>query len=326
MRAWWLLLLIAALVAPVTPGAAQVPQPGPEVVVLVYHPYPDDADPLGFPYGPDCSRACDAFVVRHGGKAPFTDGIAFPGFAADGVILQEGLGDGDAFASTLGMYEQAVQERLAADTPVTLSVATRVLDDAVRASIWIETEASITGGLRIWAALVEDPVDYRPPAALSNGVYEHPFTVRSVRDLGAIALSPGSEERVDIDMATDSGWDPAHLRLAVWIEQDRAALGTFGPGETIQAVSHAVTAAGITRQVDRAVLVEAYSASWCDPCLIGDEALEEVAAAHGLPTGRSLADADTSYLRDGPIPLPVLLGAGLLGAALFAWTRLGDRP
>ncbi len=320
MRVWWILLLLVA------PAAAQVPEPGPEVVVLVYHPFPDDADILGFAYGPDCSRACDAFVVRHGGSAPFTDGIAFPGFVADGVLRREGLGDGPAFAATLDMYESAVQDRLTADTPLTLSVATRVLDTSVRASVWLETDTNIAGGLRMWAALVEDPVHYRPPAALSNGVYEHPFTVRAVRDLGSIALTAGVEERVDLDMPVDAAWDTAKLRIAVWVEQDRAALGTFDPGETVQAVSHVVSAGGVTRQEDRAVLVEAYSASWCDPCLIGDEALEEVAQMHGLPTGRSLSDADPSYIRDGPIPMPVLLVAGLIGAALFALARIGERP
>ncbi len=320
MRVWWLLLLLVA------PVAAQVPQPGPEVVVLVYHPYPDDADILGFPYGPDCSRACDAFVMRHGGTSLFADGIAFPGFAADGVIFKEGLGEGQAFQATLDMYEGAVRERLGADTPLALSVATRVLDTSVRASVWLDTQSSIAGGLHMWAALVEDPVHYRPPAALSNGVYEHPFTVRAVRDLGTVAVSPGAQERIDMDLPIDEAWDVEKLRLAVWVEQDRGALGTFRPGETIQAVSHKLSAVGVTRQEDRAVLIEAYSASWCDPCLIGDEALEEVAQMHGLPTGRSLSDASSSYLRDGPIPMTFLLVAGLLGAALFAFARLGERP
>ncbi len=294
-------------------------------MVLVYHPYPDDADPLGFAFGADCSRACDGFVVRHGGSEPFRDGIAFPGFVADGVISMEGLGEGQAFEATLAMYEAAVQDRLQADTPVALAAATRIMDDVVRSSIWIDTESSITGGMRLWAALVEDPVHYRPPAALSNGVYEHPFTMRSLHDLGAISLAPGTQERVDVDFPLDEAWDPEGMRLAVWIEQDRAALGTFSPGETIQAVSHPINGGGITRQEDRAVLIEAYSASWCDPCLIGDEALEEIAEMHGLPTGRSIADAQDTYLRDGPIPTPLLLVAGLIGAALFALARIGER-
>lgn len=316
----WLLLLLLPT------AAAQETAAGPDVMVLVHHPYPDDADELGFPFerGRCDDRHCDAFAVRHGASKPFADGIAYPGFVADGTIRIEALANGtDVFDATLAEYEAAVQERLALDTPVQIRVGTRVADDTVRISTWTTATQGVGGGLRMWMALVEDPVHYRPPPALSNGVFEHPFTVRAIADQGPIELPAGQEVRRDASFALDDDWDTDRMRLAVWVEQERDALGTFDPGEVVQAVSHPVSSQAFTHQTGRAVLVEAYSATWCGPCLIGDEALEELGEAHGLPTGRALSDAGTSYLRAPPVPAGVLGLAAAAGFALFALGRLG---
>lgn len=317
----WVLLALL-LVAPASAQDAGA-EAGPDVVLLVHHPFPDDADPLGVPFGPDCDRACDAFVERHGAKRPFDDGIAFPGFIADGRIAMESLVTGDdTFQATLDAYEAAVQDRLAQETPITLRVQTRVVDGELRAVAWTQTSTSLGDGLLLWAALVEDPVHFEPPPALSNGVFEHPFTLRHIEALGSIAPSPEQEQRTDIVIPLDEAWEAERIRLAVWVEQDRTSLGTFDAGEVVQAVSHAILDTEPTVRSERAVLVEAYSASWCDPCLIGDEALEELAAAHGLPTGRDLASESVSYLRGPGISagLWAVLAAG--GFALFALIRL----
>ncbi len=313
MRIWWVLLLVPL-------AAAQ--EPGPDVVVLVHHPYPDDADPLGFAFGDDCTGACDAFVVRHGHRAPFDDGIAFPGFITDGLHPMESL-PGD-FTATVEAYDAAVQERLAVETPVAIAVATRVVDDEVRVSSWWGTQSQLGPGLVAWVALVEDPVHYRPPPALSNGVFEHPFTVRHIEQLGPLVPTVGGEERRDLVIGLQD-WDAERVRIAMWLEQT-GSLGTFETGEVVQAVSHPIMREGITRQTERAVLVEAYSASWCDPCLIGDEALEEIAQMHGLPTGRALVDARSTYLREPTMPPAFIAIAAAAGFALFALSRMGGRP
>ncbi len=316
MDARWLVLIL------IVPGVlAQAPQSGPDVVMLVHHPYPDDADILGVPFGEDCSRACDAFVVRHGSNPTFRDGIDFPGFIADGRIAAEALPPG-GFDATLALYDDAVKQRLATETPVILTIGTRVVDDVARTSIWAEATQDVGAGLVLWIAVVEDPVHYEPPPGLSNGVTEHPFTVRSVQRIGAIDLT--GTEPVGLSIPLDEAWDQDNTRIAAWIEQDRTALGTFEPGEVVQAVSHRVQSSGLTRQTDRAVLIEAYSASWCDPCLIGDAALEALAEAHGLPTGRT-PPAEPSYLQDAAIPSWALGALALLGAIAVAWAPLGGR-
>lgn len=314
-----LLLLCLTLALPVS---AQEPVAGPDVVMLVHHPHPDDADILGVPFLDDCSRACDAFVARHGGNDMFRDGIDFPGFIADGQIAHEALPPG-GFDATLALYDDAVTQRLDLETPLSITIGTRAVDQEARTSIWVASDQDLGDGLVLWVAIVEDPVHYQPPPGLSNGVVDHPFTVRYVERIGTVQPSNG-EDRVDLVLPLDEEWELARVRVAAWVEQDRGALGTFEPGEVVQAVSHPVLSAGLTRQVERAVLIEAYSATWCDPCLIGDEALEELAGMHGLPTGRSLSD-DRSYLQSPSIPpfLLAILAAG--GGVAVAFARLGGR-
>ncbi len=317
MDARWaalVLLLVAGNVAAQT-------QPGPDVVMLVHHPFPDDADILGVPFGEDCSRACDAFAIRHGGNPTFRDGIDFPGFIADGQIAAEALPPG-GFAGTFELYDDAVRQRLALETPVTITVGANAVEDAIRVSAWFGTEQDLGDGLVAWAAIVEDPVHYAPPPGLSNGVTEHPFTVRLVERLGPMDIPAGTEQRIDTSLPRDAEWDLQRTRLAIWLEQDRGALGTFEPGEVVQAASHPILSSTLTRQTERAVLIEAYSASWCDPCLIGDAALEALAEAHGLPTGRALGD-ERSYLQPTPIAWPIV---GILAVAIgvvVAGGRLG---
>lgn len=318
-------LLFVPLVAPQPGGQGDPVEPnaraGPDVVIVVHHPFPDDADPLGIPFGADCRISCDAFVVRHGATEPFRDGIAFPGFIVDGLVSMESLVDGSSFDGTLQAYEAAYQQRAGQDTPVTLRVASRIVDDEARISWWASSNSPLGGGLRAWAALVEDPVHYQPPPALSNGVFEHPFTLRHIQSLGAVNITT-LEQQNSIVIPLKSAWETDNLRLAIWVEQDRSALGSFAPGEVIQAVSHPLSSTQMTRQVSRAVLVEAYSASWCQPCLIGDEALEELADAHGLPTGRAFADNSISYLRAPRMPVAVVAVLAVVGAVVLGYGRL----
>lgn len=303
-RAWLLLLLLATTVQ------AQ-PMEGPGVVVLVHHP-DDGIDPLGFSF-----QESDPFVARHGHFDRFRAGIDYPGIVIDGRVPYDGLppAEGDAVAATLAVYNGAVTMRHGVETPLTFTLLT----NGTRAELTIDSVAAFDG-VHLWSALVEDPVHYEPPTGLTNGVFDHPFTTRSITDHGPVAIDGTSQH--NWTFTVDPSWDLDHLLLAVWVQQD-ASDGRFKPHEVVQATMHPVARAVPTVQATRGVLVEAYSATWCDPCLIGDRAIEELAASHGLQPARAAVEP-TGYFR---APAPWLWVAMAGAFAAFALVRLpGGKP
>ncbi len=87
-----LFFLVAA-----APGTAQEAATEPEthptaaLVVLAYHPYPDDADPLGVPYVTQGDRSWDYFRVTYAHLDQEQDGFDFPSLVVDGTELVEGV-------------------------------------------------------------------------------------------------------------------------------------------------------------------------------------------------------------------------------------------
>ncbi len=299
MRWLCLLLLLAA------PVGAQVPGPG--VAVMVHHPYPDDADPFGF----DFAAGRDAFVSRFRHLDENGDGFDFPSVVFDGVDLVESIPDGDPQAATTAAYDAAVRARQG-EAGITLTVfalAGETLDIMIQAQPVVPLEDR----LRLWVALVEDGIHFAPPPALSNGITEHPFTVRAIVDLGQQNLSAEVRHREPFAIAQE--WDLERMYAVVWFEQDAGHGLRFAAHEVAQATMHPVLSEAPTQQVRKGVLVEAYSATWCKPCLFGDRAIEEIAETHGIVFDRE-ARAGWTYLS---MPSPVLLAAAVLAALAGAF-------
>jgi len=312
-----LLLALAPLAVPAGLGQdASLPvQPGPGLAVLVHHPYPDEADPLGFPW-PEGSPV-GAFVTRHAWLDAAGDGFDFPSFVADGRILVEGVPEGpDPVAATRAAYEGTIAGRAREEAPVALRVYAPAADGVRRVMVQAEPVAPLPGeDLRLWMALVEEPVHFEPPPALSNGVSDHPFTVRAVAEPRRMDLSSGEPAGASHAFTLAPGWNATRLHVAVWLEQEAGPGLRFAPHEVVQATMHPLAWDGVSLQQEKGVLVEAYSATWCDPCLYGDRAIEELAAAYGLGAPREPASAPTRYFQAPGSPLLVAAAAAAAGLA-----------
>ena len=174
------LLAIVAFAAP----AAALPASSP--VVLIHHTL-DQVDPFGVPFG-----SGDTFSARYADIAAQTGRFDFPVFVADGVVAIQQLPDpARPFEGTLQAYEAAVQQRSDAETPITLALTARLEGGQATAAIRAEARSGVDAGtqsIRLYVAVVEDAIHYRPPAPVSNGVTEHRFTVRSLTDAGEVTL------------------------------------------------------------------------------------------------------------------------------------------
>lgn len=311
---WSLLLGAVLLLGLGAPAVAQSPG-GSQAVVLIHHPY-DKVDPFGVPFGDG-----DTFSARH--LAISTEGrFDFPTFVADGVSPASALPDPAApYAGTLANYTALFQERLRSAAPGTLVLRGDLQDGALSARVRFEPVAPLSDpqnpeALHMLVAVVEDFIHYEPDPRVSNGVTEHRFTVRALRDLGAVDLSSGSPvERTEI-FAVPSDWARDHLLVAAWLESG-AAFGRFRPGEVLQAAWAKADGTEV-RQVGKAVLLEVYSATWCDPCLYGDMAAEKLAVDYGSAAPAAKA-AGPRYLKAPETPAAGAILAVVAGLGLVAW-------
>lgn len=293
--------------------------PAPELAVLVYHPYPDAADPLGFEFAPNM----DAYFARYGHLDAESDGFDFPHVVFDGVVPIEGIPDGSApYVSTRDAYHAAFQARLPEEPPAFLEVVTDVDSDGVRARVQsFGADGVNLTGASVYVALVEDSVHYAPPPALSNGVVVHPFVVRDLQnDARATLFHPFT-----FGLPADESWNVDQLWVAAWIQNGPVARGGFAPHEVMQSVMAKVGGDGAAAGTDhRTVLMEMYSATWCDTCLFGDRVAEEMAQEHGIDRIEPTAESPTYLVRGAPLVWGILAA---LGAALVvALVRLPEDP
>lgn len=311
-----LLLALPLLLVPV-PAAAQPPSVQ-GATVLLFHPL-DQVDPFGVRFADG-----DPFSVRYAAVAAQTGRFDYPVFVADGLDPIQALPDpGRPYQGTLEAYEAAVAARPAV-APLTLTLSAQQSGPQAVLRVDVQPHAPIQQSqgqaLRLRVALAEDPVRYRPPAPVSNGVVDHRFTVRAYHDLGPIPLETPSNFTATIPL--DAGWDAGRLLAAAWVQADGTP-GRFAPTEVLQAAHTPL--GGTVRQEAKGVLVEVYSATWCTPCLYGDLAAEQVAIRHA--GAHPLPEPASRYFEAPPQPL-LALAAAAVGALLVGLAPLprGGRP
>lgn len=300
--------------------------PGPAVTVLLYHPYPDSADPLGFPFPPGTER--DGFAFRYGSLAR-QGFFEFPFVVTDGGRPVSGIPDPNApFVSVHGAYEAAIAERASSQAPATMLLSTALRTDQpgqaqVTANLTVTPVAPLAGSrLHAWVALVEDHVAYQPPPALTNGVDDHRFTVRALADLGVVPME-GTQPWSTLHSFAPIRAPGEQLYVAAWL-QNEAVEARFAPHEVVQATTHAVSNPVPTFQESKGVLVEMLSAVWCRPCLYGDLAAVQIVEDHGLPRFQETPTA-TGYWRP-PSSWTVPILALVAGAAAGWLATRGRRP
>ncbi len=308
--------LLATLLA-----ASGTAQAGPQVTILLHHPN-DGVDPFGFDY----ALGSDYFATRYGPLVADKGRFDFPYFVADGVLPIERLPDPDApYAATVTAYDAAVAQRANEASPVTLHLAS-TLTPATPGSPGIvlatagivPTEAMDGEDLHLFFAITEDPVHFQPPPGLTNGVTEHRFTVRAVADAGRVGLRAASD--LTRTFALDDEWDAGHLHVAAWLQQG-AGSPRFDAREVVQATT--ATLGESVTQDTKGVLVEMLSATWCEPCLYGDLAVEAIAIARGAATPLSL-DGGPRYFQAPSLPW-LAVAAAALAAVGTAWWGGGRR-
>lgn len=270
-------------------AAAAAGQNDPEVrdgstlVVLMYHPYPDTADPLGFPYQGAGLNGTGYFQQKYAALDTDSNGFSYPMTVVDGILPIEGLPDpARPYQGTYEVYQAALTRRLGEEAPAALEVRTQLVGDRVLVAAQVEPAGPMPGeSLVAWMALVEDNVDYAPPPAVSNGVTNHRFTVRSIADLGVLDLAEGAPVQLTAAFPLQAGWQRDQLHVALWLQQGASYGSRFDANEVAQATLHPINGDVVTRQTAKAVLIETLTATWCQTCLYGDKVLEDLAKEHG---------------------------------------------
>jgi hypothetical protein len=307
--AFALLAVLAAAAALPAPVAAKASPPSP-LTVLVFHP-DDGVDPFGVSFA-----GSDAFAARYAPLVADKGRFDFPYFVADGVLPIESIPDpSKPYLSVVQAYAAAIDSRAAEQPPATLRLASARAAGQALVTVDVEPVESLAGeSLHLWLAVAEDHIHYQPPPGLTNGVTDHRFTVRTVADLGVQDLS--GRVNATHTFALGDGWDADQLSVAAWLQQD-APTPRFDAREVVQA-AHAPLG-GAVEQASKGVLAEMLSATWCDPCLYGDKAMEDLAVARGAatagPAPRQFRYLDWSA-RD-LLPLGAAAAAGVLLVA--AW-------
>lgn len=302
----------AVAAAPAATAADHEAAQGPALVPVAFHPYPDESDILGFPAPPrgDMDHYMQAYRAYDLDK----DGFDFPHVVVDGVTPIEGIPDGtQPFASTKAAYAEAITQRSTASPPVSLRVESTP-GPMTSITVTIIPRQTLPGeDLHLRIVLVEDHVFFQAPAGLNNGITDHRFTARSIQSV-PVDLSAGDDQTVTRTFDVDPDWQPDQLYGAVWLQQGPERGGRFDPLEVAQAALHRVGGAA-TLQEEKAVLLETYTASWCDACVYGDLAIEELAQEHGAGTPAP-ARAAATYWEPAIRPWLIVGIALLLGGAV----------
>jgi hypothetical protein len=306
-------LLPAAQGAPTASSAAS-PSAAPPLTVLVEHPH-DGVDPFGVAAAGGGTG--DPFAVRYGPLVADKGRFDFPFFVADGVLPIESLPDpGRPYIATRDAYAQSIATRGREEAPAVLRLESRTTGDQAVVQAEATPRSPLTGeDLHLWFAVAEDSIHYQPPPGLTNGVTEHRFTLRAIADMGVLDLS--APANASHTFAIDPSWSRDHLSVAAWLQQD-APSSRFDAREVVQATHTSLGSAVV--QDAKGVLVEEYSATWCEPCLYGDRAVEDLAVSYGIAQPSS-GHPSSRYLEWTPRDALPVAASLALGVAVVAATR-----
>lgn len=306
------LLLAASLLFAATPALAnhlgEESTNAVHLVGLLFHPYPDpQGDPWGLPFTQG-NQTGDWMSLRYGA-------YYFPTAVFDGLTILERTPQGEGggpFLETYANYRRAYEDRVLQDTPVTIRIDAAVESQTVLANVTLTPHVDLASEpLFLHVVLFEDDVVYDG----GNGVINHRFVARTLPATQEIPWRGLEPIPFDVEFPRDEAWDPRHIGFAAWIQNGPDASPRFEPKEVVQAAAWKAGQAGPTVQAQKAVLVELYSATWCEACPPGDAAVDELANSLGLSSAR-LAASGFKYLRPGDAwTLPLAAAVGILIAA-----------
>lgn len=318
----WLLLVLLPVGLPVPFGAGLHQGPGDtnavDLNVLVWHPFPDEqGDPWGI-------GVVDVNGSRFDWMAGYHGAFFYPTAVFDGVLAFErpptGEGGG-AFQETYQNYRRAAEERRGQDSPATIRIEADLVGDLLAANVTFRADAALGGGgLFVRIVLYEDDVSFNG----GNGIVNHRFVVREQRRHDGVDFSRGDVRFVEA-FQLGSGLARDRLGLVAVLQNDNEDSPVFQDKEVLQAATWTVRQEGITVQESRGVLLELYSATWCEACVYGDSAADTLANEMGIMSSRNVGSA-FEYLR--PVPVVSVVAAVAVGAAFafFVSRRLGGAP
>ncbi|MEK6985946.1 MAG: hypothetical protein AABX89_06160 [Candidatus Thermoplasmatota archaeon] len=304
-----LALVLVALAFAAAPATAL---PAASVVPLIHHPL-DQVDPFGVSFG-----GADSFSARYRAVAAQTGRFDFPLFLADGRDPVQQLPDpARPYEGTLEAYQVALQARSGSMAPVSLAITATANGGNADVELKITPRGSVElqgSSLRLFVAITEDALHFQPPPEISNGLTDHRFVVRRLLDAGPVNLTATTRT---LTLPLESSWQQDRVAVAAWLQAGPTE-GRFKPSEVLQAISAPLD--GVERvQEGRGVLLELYSATWCDPCLYGDLALEAIVVQAGA--AEPLVPVRTSYWLAPDQPTLVLAASLAAGATAFALAR-----
>lgn len=316
-RALFLLMLLTApALAAAPPAAAQgaVPEARNEVrlAVIEYHPFPDaDGDPFGF------WAVNDSFNVPRDWMRGYYGAASFPTARFDGVGLVANSPDSrpQQFEDD---YRREFDARAQQDSPFILNVSGSLNATHALMAVKVVNRGAEPQGMVLRGALFTDDVPFDAP----NQVLNHRFVARArFPDTPLqVAVNTAVTHTLAIPLPMDRDGNPLPRSTmgVVFYVQHEGDSGRFQAREVLQSAVYYFRQGqdNPTVQSQKAVLLELYTATWCEACLYGDEAVDRLAKQYGVA---SVHDRDTGwrYFRGAPaaLTLTAALLVGLVAAA-----------
>lgn len=286
-------LALALLALVLAAGATEAAPVSTRLSVVAYHPYPETVpadeggDPFGFPAVNASGRGVDWMAAYYGA-------YYYPTARFDGLLEEANRADFNS-ASYLEAYRARVGTRLTEDTPVSLAVNGSVAAEKASVTITLSSLLDLSAErLVLRVAVVEDDVVF--PG--KNGVDVHRFLARARFPDQTIAWNrteAGWLSAVRFDFSPHPTWRAGYLGVVAYVQKEGEA-SRFEPREVVQAATYMFRQTSPTVQIERGVLLEMYTATWCEACVFGDGAVDILLAELGVPSALP-PDSPYSYLR-----------------------------